>query len=237
MGAGNSTNAGKDALKSAEALFSGSRGGKAHPEAFHGVEAIAPPQSLETWLRRANAGDEFIYCEARAPIRTETWYRAGELARDGLIRTHERKRAGGGKVYFAVRTRKVLPSAKDDPVATALADPITDTIFRALKRAANMAQACPTDSELMRMTGLDQRQQAGWRVRRLVKVGLIKSMQVYESHVPARVVEILPTKHAGAAGGKCTAFPKKWRDLREAAERELRQADNADISRLRRAGL
>jgi hypothetical protein len=81
------------------------------------------------------------------------------------------------------------------------------------------------------------RQQAGNRVRKLIELKLIRSELLYDSGVPARVVTILPGRHAGAAAGKRTALPRKWRALQEAAERDLRDADDADLDRLRRAGL
>jgi hypothetical protein len=167
-------------------------------------------------MRGASAGEEFVYCEAPSPIRGETWSRAGELATKGLILTLTRKRAGGGFVYFARRTSRPL-GVKHDPVAAALADPATDAIFRALKRAANFGRPCPTDTELMRLAGLNMRQAAAWRVRRLIDLKLIQSTLAYEGGVPTRVVTIVAT-------GKFTALPKKWAALQQAAELDARAA-------------
>lgn len=205
-------------------------GGKASAQRhFQGVETLAPPEAIAAWLRSAQPGAEFTYCEAREPLRGEGWLRMGELARDGYVRTHERQRAGGGKAYYAVRTRKGL-SAKADPIAAALADPPTDLIFRALKRAANFGQPCPTDTDLARTCGLNTRDQAQWRFRKLIDLGLIQSTLAYEGGVPSRVVTILPGKWAGAAADKSTALPKKWAALQKAAERELRAASLTDPS-------
>jgi hypothetical protein len=195
------------------------RGGLKSQPFFAGVEQLAPPEAIAAWLKQAAAGDEFVYCEARSPLRGEGWVRISELARDGLVRTHDRKRAGGGKVYYAVRTRKGLPQ-KADPMAAALGDPATEIIFRALKRAANLDLPCPSDGELAKAAGLDMRQKASWRIRRLADAGLIGSTQVYDGGVPARVVTILATRHAGAAAGRFTALPRKWAELRRAAERD-----------------
>jgi hypothetical protein len=201
----------------AEALFSGKRA--PDPVHFTGVEMLAPIEAIAAWMRAAKAGDEFTYCEARGPLRGEGWFRMGELARDGLVRTHERKRAGGGKCFYAVRTRKGLP-AKLEPMAATLADPATDIIFRALKRAANLSQPCPTDTDLARAAGLNTRDQAQWRVRKLADVGLIGSTLAYDGGVPARVVTIATTRHAGTAAGKFTALPKRWAALQAAAARD-----------------
>jgi hypothetical protein len=220
----------------AEALFGG-KPKRAPKPRFVGVEGCAAIQALEAWWRAAPAGGEFVYCEALEPIRThETWRRAGDLARNGFVRTHERQRAGGGKQYFAVRTSKRLEPVLD-PAEAALADPQTDAIYRALKRAANFGQACQTDSDLARLVGFTHRQQVQWRFRRLIDAGLIKSEQVYDGGVPSRVVTICASRHAGSAGGKATAMPRRWKAAQEAAERELRAADDRQIERLRRAGL
>ena len=203
---------------------------------FTGMQGCAPLAALNAWWPRAARGDEFVYCEALEPIRNdETWHRAGALARAGFLRTHARRRAGGGKQYFAVRTAKLL-TPRQDPVEAALADPASDIIYRALKRAANFAQPCPSDEALRKLAGLNTRDQAQHRFRKLIDVGLIESTLAYEGGVPRRVVTILATRHAGAAGGKSTALPRKYAAMRQ-AERELRTADDADMRRLREARL
>ncbi len=207
----------------AEALFAGSpaaRGsrGKKEKPFFSGVQGSSPVHVLDAWWRRAETGDEFVYCEALEPIRDETWHRAGELARSGFLRCHSRKRAGGGRSWFVVRTAKRLEPSLD-PAEAALADEATAIIFRALKRAANFTLPCPSNGELARAAGLDMPQKAGWRVTRLADAGLIESVQVYDGGVPRRVVTILPGKHAVAAAGKRTALPAKWKALQDAVTR------------------
>jgi len=205
--------------READALFGGGRRKKERPR-FEGVQGCAQLHVLDSWWRRASPGDEFIYCEALEPIRNdETWQRAGELARAGFLRTHERLRAGGGKQYFVVRTSKRVEKQLN-PVEACLADPATDAILRALKRAANLGMPCPSDAELARAAGLNTRDQAQWRVRKLVDVGLISSTLAYEGGVPSRVVTI-------AASGKFTALPRKWAELQRAAERDARAAGGA----------
>jgi hypothetical protein len=220
----------KQALhREAEELFAGkSKKAKAF---FQGVQGCASLHVLDAWWRTAGPGDEFIYCEAIEPIRNdETWRRAGELAREGFLRTHERLRAGGGKQYYAVRTSKRF-ERQADPIEAALADPATDLIFRALKRAANLGLACPSDTDLARAAGLDQRQKAQWRVRRLIDLELISSEVVYDSGVPSRVVTIVAGKHAGPAGNKFTALPKKWAELQRSAARDVQAAPAAGRAR------
>lgn len=188
---------------------------------FSGSQRVAPVGALDAFARTAKPGDEFVYCEAPDLVRCETSTRARELVQAGVIRTHQRRRAGGGWEYFAVRTR-YKPPAPVTPAAAALADPATDSIFRQMKRAANLNLPCPSDAQLARSAGLESRKQSAWRVRRLVDAGLIESTLAYEGGVPTRVVTICCGPHAGTAGGKFTALPKKWAALQAAAARELK---------------
>jgi hypothetical protein len=208
------------ALREANALFgSTAASGKADKERFAGIQGTARIEALDAWWRAALEGDEFIYCEALSPIRDETWHRAGELARSGYLRTHSRKRGGGGHSYFAVRTAKRLTPTVN-PIDAALADAATETIFRALKRAANFDRPCPTDTELAAIAGLASRAQAQHRIRKLLDLGLVKSEVHYDSGVPSRVVTIAEGKWAGVSAGKRTALPKKWAALQAAAARD-----------------
>lgn len=190
---------------------------------FSGPQKLATVDDLDAFVRRAGPEDSFTYCEAPDLIRSETSARVTELAGEGLVRPHRRRREGGGWEFYVVRTRKGLP-VKTDPVAAALAEPSTDLIFRALKRAANFGKPCPSDADLARLAGLGMRQQAQQRVRKLIDVGLIESTVAYEGGVPSRVVTIVAT-------GKQTELPGKWRALQQAAERELRTADGAAMRR------
>jgi hypothetical protein len=203
------------------------RGGTSTASAFFtGRQTIATVDDLDAFVRRAAAEQSFTYCEAPELIRSETSARVTDLAGQGLVRPHRRRRQGGGWVFFVVRTRKPL-AAKPDPVQKALSDPATDLIFRALKRAANLGQPCHSDAELARIAGLNTRDQAQWRFRSLIEAGLIASTLAYEGGVPSRVVTIAEGPHAGSAGGKFTALPKKWAALQAAAERELKSAGGA----------
>jgi hypothetical protein len=171
-------------------------------------------------LRMAAAGAELhLLRSARAIRAARTWRAPASSPPTGLVRTHHRRRAGGGWQYYVVRTGKGLIT-RLDPVAAALADPATDLIFRALKRAANMGFPCPSDADLARTCGLNTRDQAQHRVRKLIDLGLVQSTLAYDGGVPFRVVTIAET-------AKCTALPRKWAALQAAAERETRQAGGA----------
>lgn len=172
-------------------------GGVARPHRFSGHQTVATAEQLEAWALGAAKGERFTYCSAVDLIRGETTAKAAELYQRRLITTHQTRRAGGGFDWFAVRTGFVVKKAE------AQRDPARDAILAALKRAANFNQACPSDADLARIAGLATRDQAAWRVRKLVEAGAITSTVAYDGGVPFRVVTI-------AASGKRTALPPKW---------------------------
>lgn len=186
--------------------------------AFTGHQLIASVGDLDAFVRRAASGERFTYCEAPDLIRSEASVRVSALADDGLVSPHRTRRAGGGFTFFVVRTGKPLPTAQS-PQAKALADPATDLIFRAIKRAANFCQFCPTDTESAKLAGLGSRDQAQWRVRKLIDTGLIRSTVAVENGVPVRVVTVCASPHAGASAGKRTRLPPKWAALEAATKK------------------
>jgi len=189
---------------------------------FEGTIVLHPPSALDAFVRVAVAGNEFVYAEAPEPPRTaECWQHAAALAADGLITTHHRRRAGGGWQYFAMRTGRPL-RGRAEAKQSVLDDPATELIFRELKRAANFERPCPSDEELKRKAGLSTRDQAQWRVRKLIDAGLVSSTVAYEGGVPTRVITIAEGQLAGSAGGKSTALPKKWAAAQQAARRDSR---------------
>jgi hypothetical protein len=183
---------------------------------YVGAVAVQLPEALDRFVATAPAGAEFVYCEAPEPQYGETWSRAGEHARSGLVRTLSRRRAGGGWEYYCVRTGRSLPAEQSLRDKT-LGDRATAAIFAQLKREANMGLPCSSDEELRKKAGLTSRNQASWRFKKLLEAGLIQSTLAYENGVPSRVVTIVES-------GKTTALPKKWAALKRAAEREQQAA-------------
>ena len=173
---------------------------------FHGHQTVAPADAVEAWTRTAAKGDSFVYCSAIELIRGETSAKVRELVQRGLVTSHQRRRAGGGWEFFVLRTSLVPKEAPRQR------DHAADTILSALKRAANLGLACPSDVELARVAGLSTRDQAQWRVRKLVDEGVIQSTVAHENGVPTRVVTIVAT-------GKRTALPPKWAALERATLR------------------
>lgn len=178
---------------------------------YTGAQRVATPRELDAFVAGAKRGERFVYCEAPDLIRGETADHARELGCQGYVTTHHERRAGGGWSFFVQRTPKPVAALSRK---TAMDDEALETIFRALKRAANLRQRCPSDAELAQLAGLDTRYQAQWRVRKLAELGMIQSTLVYEDNVPSRVVTIVDT-------GKFTAMPPKWAALQRAAERDV----------------
>jgi hypothetical protein len=186
---------------------------------FSGQQKLATVEAVDAFVRTADRGAEFVYCEAREPMRGETWARVGELVQAELVRSHQRRRQGGGFEYFIVRTGKAR-AQRMNPQQAALADAATATILQILKRAANVGADCPSDAELARQVGLSTRILAQNRVRRLIEVGLIESTVAHEGGVPRRVVTIVET-------GRRTKLPPKWAALEAAARNDSQAAGNA----------
>jgi hypothetical protein len=201
-------------------------GGPVASKHFSGHQTLATADALDAFVRRAQAGEEFVYCEAPEPIRGETWSRVTYWAQLGFVSPHQQRREGGGWRYYVGRTRKRI-TREQSPQEKALSDPATDTIFRELKRAANFAQPCPSATDLARTAGLGSRHAAQFRFRQLIAAKLIESMLAYEGGVPTRVVTIVDGPLAGTAAGKSTALPAKWAALQQAAVRECRLNEGA----------
>lgn len=175
-------------------------------QSFTGQVRLASVDDLDAFVRRAAAEDSFIYCEAPDLIRSPTSARVTELAAEGLVRPHQKRRQDGGWSFYVARTKKARPRPLSAAEA-ALADPATALIFGELKRAAELGLQCPSDSALARKAGFLTRNQAQWRLRRLVDAGLINSTLAYERGVPTRVVTIVAGSHAGSAAAKHTRMP------------------------------
>lgn len=205
-------------------------GGAKAKSFFTGAILLQPPEAMDAFVRMASAGNEFIYAEAPEEPRNQAcWSKAAELGRGGLVRTHQRRRPGGGWQFYLVRTSKPLPR-ETSLEERALSDRATAAIFVQLKREANLGLPCSSDTELMRIAGLAMRQQAGNRVRKLIDAGLIESTLAYEGGVPTRVIRILPSRYAGPSADKETALPRKWAALRASAARDAGSAPSCGRS-------
>jgi hypothetical protein len=188
---------------------------------FVGAQVVATVHQLDDFVRRAEPDQRFVYCEAPDLIRGETSDRVAELRRQGLVIPAQERRAGGGFRFLVVRTR-YKPRPKADPVREALGDSATARILRRLERAAEAGERCPSDAELAEDCGLNTRNEAQWRVRKLAALGVIESVVATERNVRTRVVTIVHS-------GKRTAPPPLWAAREKAGEDAL-------LTDLRRGG-
>lgn len=181
---------------------------------FIGVQRVATPAELDSFVARAAAGERFVYCEAPTLIRGASATRARELEQAGLVMLFQPRRAGGGFEFTAVRTG--LKIKRRSPAEEALAERATEALFRVLKRAANMAAPCPTQARLVEALAVEgfrmTTDQVKARIRKLADAKLIESTVVVEDGVQVRVVKI-------CASGKRTALPPKWAALERSAAR------------------
>lgn len=145
----------------------------------------ADPPTMQAWLNNAVEGERYIYCIGERPIG-----KAAELARtfqeQGVVRLHHVRNGVRLFDYLMVRTAQALP----DLNAPEPLDEAAEAILRAMRRAVNFRLPCPSDAELARIAGLATRDQAQWRVRKLVRAGRCQTQQVTEDGVTTRIVTI-----------------------------------------------
>ena len=131
---------------------------------------------LEAWLMGAETGDEIVYATGPAlPQSAAAVVLARALSEDGLVRTHLR-RVGRSFEYFAVkRSPDPNPPAPIRHAAPRGDDDADTRVLRALCRAANLGQMCPSNAELAKLCGLSDPDAASYRVRKLIQAGAIRS--------------------------------------------------------------
>ncbi len=169
---------------------------------FSGAAHAVDAATIEAWVKRAAKDDQLIYCAAPELIRGEGSGRVGELVAAGVVRSHQARRAGGGWEFIIVRTGYALRGTTAAPRRPRPLEPEDQAILSALRRAVNFTWPCPSDAELARSAGLATRDQAQWRVRKLIQRGLIASEQVTEDGVTTRIVTIV-----GPDGAARTTLP------------------------------
>lgn len=158
------------------------------------------PEQLSRWAARARPGDDVVYSTGVRPS-DAIGAAVRQLHASGVVTlTSKRISAdqGGGFRFIAQRLPDPRPSQLQarKPVlrgrfiaASDGAKATTRMVFQLLRRAAHRCEPCPTNAELARMVGLKDAVAASYRVRRLVRDGLI---QVEEpSPLERRVVTIV----------------------------------------------
>lgn len=123
------------------------------------------------WLAVARPGGEIVY--ATGPVldqKRDVVLLAGQYIEAGLIRTHRRKVEGRWE-YFAVRRDASAPPPKARVEAI---DGVKGQMLSILRRAANLGQVCPTNTELARQLALKNGEAARYEFNQLVAGGHIR---------------------------------------------------------------
>lgn len=153
-------------------------------------------EDFRAWLADATPGQDIVY--ATGPVldqKRDVVLLAGQYIAAGLIRTHRRKVEGRWE-YFAVRrdSRVDGPTMAAPPAGQI--EGLRGQMLALLRRAANLAQACPTNAELARQLNLKNGEAARYEFNQLVAGGHIR-VKNYGPRM-RRVVTIV-------ASGKTTA--------------------------------
>lgn len=160
------------------------------------------PQQLSDWAERAQAGEDVVYCTGVRPD-DSIGAAARALCESGVVTLTTRRVAaasGGGFRFIAQRLADPRPSQirarrRSNPgqflPASGDAKRTTRAVLRLLVQAANRDAPCPTNAEIAVRVGLNGSVAASYRMRRLVRDGLI---QVEEpSPRERRIVTIVAT--------------------------------------------
>ncbi len=169
-----------------------------------GAVDIAPMDSeaLRSWVARASAGDSVVYARrqaAAAVLRT-----ARLAAQRGLVTTHiNRAPVSHDQQYVALRTATPFVPLDLGEIATPrqfLRTSPEARILRALTHAARRSRVCPNNLSLARAAGLTSGICASYRLRKLVRAGLIAIDHPGQDR--PRIVTIVATgMHTAGVGG------------------------------------
>lgn len=154
------------------------------------------PEQLTSWAERALPGEDVVYSSGARP-----GDRIGAAVRalhDAGVVTMTSKRVDGRLRFIAqrlpeARARRMGKPAPQGRFAPAAGDAKATTrmVFQLLRRAARCGAPCPTNAELARIVGLKDAVAASYRVRRLVKDGVIRVEE--PGPLERRVVTIVAT--------------------------------------------
>lgn len=192
---------------------------------------ILPKDEVARWIDRARPGERLIYAHGQQLIRGETSLFVRELAIAGSVDPVQPRSPAGG-FDFTIQKRGgqkqdgAGPSPRPSP-ARGEGDVLDEQGLRILAiftTQANVRARAASDAELARITGLDTRGQAAWRVRKLVQQKLIRTDVITSGRDAGwRIVTI-------AASGKQTLAPPSW----EKAKADMRGiAVDGDRARVR----
>jgi hypothetical protein len=178
--------------------------------AREGAGWVAPIGEVKRWFASAEPGERIAYAHGPQLIRGETSRFVQVLAlsarADPVL-----KRADDGAFDYFVQKRRFADepgSRVEERRAAAREDEAQDIIFRVLRRCANAGLRAPSNAALATHAGLATRNEAAWRIRKLIEAGKIKVETVPNGPEAGwRTVTIV-------ASGKQTMAPMSFDRLR-----------------------
>lgn len=179
-----------------------------------GFAWILPKAEIENWMARARAGERLIYAHGAQLIRGETSLFVRELAMAGKVDPIQRRADPGGFDFTIQKRQGAVPSPRPSRSRGGdEADAAMDVVLRTLSRDANLGRRAHSNAELALIAGLETPAQAAWRMAKLAKAKMIRTVTVTTGpHAGWRIVTIIAT-------GKSTLAPPSW----ERAKAEMRQ--------------
>lgn len=157
------------------------------------------PQQLSDWAERAQAGEDVVYCTGVRPD-DMIGAAARALRESGIVTLTTRRMPAGGFRFIAQRLADPRPSKirarrRSNPgqflPASGDAKRTTRAVLRLLVQAANRDAPCPTNAEIAVRVGLNGSVAASYRMRRLVRDGLIEVEE--PGPLERRIVTIVAT--------------------------------------------
>lgn len=189
---------------------------------------VLPLGEVTSWLGQAAEGAVLLYAQGPFLIRGETSRAVRELYEQRQVELQQ-PRSASCAGFFDYKLKKLPPPprlAQSNALGEAESDAALDKILAQFKREANLGKRASSDAELARLAGLATRDQAAWRVRKLVSSGSIRTQRVEDGpDVGWRIVTIVAT-------GRQTAMPPSWADFRASVAASL-AADEAERPRRR----
>lgn len=150
------------------------------------------------WVRMARPGESLIYCSGLSSVPLgPTKKKVIALRDDGVILPRSRRSEDGWEHLIVKRAD--VPAAMDPAPRS---DAEMEAIFAALRRCAQRRRRAYSDAELARIAGLASRNQAAWRVRKLIEAGRMASETVSGPDGPWRIVTIGKLRTARPPAGK-----------------------------------
>lgn len=148
---------------------------------------LVSAHDLDRFVETARPGDKMVYAHGLVEPRGETVFEdARGLASSGaFVLTVERR--VGERYWIIHRTAAAAPTShgrrarsSHGEALTSEGEPVTEAIYRHLRRAANLALPCPTNADLAKGAELNSPDAARFHLRKLADAGRI----TIENHGP-----------------------------------------------------